>query len=127
MIELPDVPSLFVDVDGTLLHWDNYSPGKPVTTQDPNYVYDYTRCTVNGELVQALRIWHVSPRLLYIWSWGGAEHARRASQICNLTADAYLCKPWAYVDDMKEPKIFLSRAKASIHVPVLHVKERSKK
>jgi len=88
--EMPykDAPTLYVDVDGTLLTWPG---GVGSGTPKPN---EQTVAYIRGWLAQ-------SRARVYIWSFGGAEHAHNAARFCGIEnlVSGYIGKPTEILDD----------------------------
>ena len=85
--------SIAVDVDGTLVHWDN-----PRGKGDPG-----GNCTPNGALIEKLIQWKKGnlDRELTVWSGMGREHATRMVAHLNLlgVVNHIMSKPTFMFDD----------------------------
>ena len=82
-----DHPTIYVDVDGTLLIWQSrMGVGNP----EPN-----------SALLAHLTRKRAAGTQIYLWSRGGAEHARMAAQYCQAEHlfDGFLQKPQEMFDD----------------------------
>ena len=82
-----DTPTVYVDVDGTLLLWrERYGKGVPL---------------INEPLVNSLRHQHEGGTMIYLWSRGGAKHAEMAADFCGIKriVAGYMHKPQMMVDD----------------------------
>ncbi len=90
--------SLFVDVDGTLLFWDE-KPGR--VTRGVPLEQLHLHCIVNVTLVERLKRWKKPGNLLVVWSMGGKDHAQWAVKLVGLqgAVDVCLPKPCGLVDD----------------------------
>ena len=89
--EMPykDAPTLYVDVDGTLLKWPSGQAGS-------------VRPAINEAAVSYIRQWKLRPKSrVYIWSFGGQEHAENAAEFCCIKhlIDGYIGKPTEILDD----------------------------
>lgn len=97
---LPDVDSLAVDVDGTLLLWPGDKPGHVPRPGEPGFGLSPV---VNVGLVRAIKEWKQKDprRYLMVWTRGGVDHARDAVVRCDLIREADVCclKPRSFVDD----------------------------
>lgn len=96
-LKYDETPTIYVDVDGTMVFWPGADPGEapiPWTPELNNWP------AINIPLVDALKAWRgKGGRCLVIWSRAGARHARQMAQFCGLSADAYLPKPRMAIDD----------------------------
>ena len=81
-------PTAFVDVDGTLLLWT----GKNGAEAAP---------PINEALILRIRALKADGWDICVWSYGSAEHARRAVEYCGIAdvVDWCINKPTLIVDD----------------------------
>lgn len=103
MILKPDeTPTIYVDVDGTLVFWPGPDPGEAPIPWHPSLAPSsrHPWPAINQPLVDRLNAWYrPHSRCLVVWSRAGALHARQVAQYCGLTAHAYLPKPRMAIDD----------------------------
>lgn len=82
-----DTPTIYVDVDGTLLLWKGrYGDGVP---------------KANAALIAHLSAAANAGTLIYLWSRAGAAHAKQAAEFCGCRHlfTAFLHKPQQTFDD----------------------------
>lgn len=82
-----DTPTVYVDVDGTLLLWrGRYGDGTPL---------------INAPLVERIRQQHKDGVRIYVWSRAGAKHAKMATTFCGIVdiVSGHMHKPQEMVDD----------------------------
>lgn len=98
MILKPDeTPTIYVDVDGTIVYWPEPSPGEAPMPGHPRFG-EWPE--INWPMVDALKkFYQPGKTCLVIWSRAGAAHAKKMAEYCGLSADAYLPKPRLAVDD----------------------------
>lgn len=90
-----ETPTIYVDVDGTLLIWPGKA-GRPPREGEAGFG---EIPKVNAPLVEALRRWHRDGKVLVFWSRGGTKHCEFAAQLCGLKPNACLPKPRIAIDD----------------------------
>ncbi len=88
--EMPekDIETIYLDVDGTLIQWPGcVGDGEP---------------WANRTLIARLRAWlDEGDRRLFVWSYGGVAHARKAVEFCGIADIVSGCmgKPTVIIDD----------------------------
>ena len=81
-----DQPTIFCDVDDTLILWSRCVDGCPA---------------VNGPLCARLEAAKAVGYCIWLWSFGGPAHAKAAAVYCGITdiVDGYCWKPSIVIDD----------------------------
>lgn len=97
IVEFDNTPTIYCDVDGTLLFWPGEDPGCPPMDADDPLLGQAP--VINQPLVDALKAWHAKGNVLVVWSRAGGAHARKAAEMCGLSPDACLPKPRIAFDD----------------------------
>ncbi len=130
MIKVPDKPTIYVDVDDTLVMWEGIGQGDSNLMQNAVAVeYSvHSLHVVNGREIPVERILTqlVIPNKAHIdllkeskaggmsvvvWSQGGSDWAEAVVKALNLTqfVDAVVSKPVAYVDDLPATEFMTDR------------------
>lgn len=104
MIKLPDVKTIYCDVDDTLvLHKDIVSSEllekEGIKISIKNYAFFVVP---NKNHIELLKICKSHGKVVVVWSQGGSEWAEAVVDALNLReyVDLCICKPHQFVDDL---------------------------
>lgn len=96
----PKKTPVYVDVDGTLILWPGDNPGR--LPRKPTELGFGVAPIVNYDLLLKLRkLYKTGKYEIYVWSWGGAEHARNMVKLARIEdiVSGCLTKPFIVFDD----------------------------
>ena len=110
MIHLPDVDTVYFDVDDTLFLHDQLitEPEKAIKVQDPpawckpSKHAKYQWGQPHEAHIQALKDYKAQGAVIVVWSQGGSDWAKQVVEALGLTdyVDLCVCKPAVYYDDL---------------------------
>lgn len=100
MIELDDRPTVYFDVDNTLILWNK--PAENTTI----FLDNYGEVAVHEEHVNSLKQHSVRGHHVVVWSQGGAAWAATVVELLNLTeyVTLVISKPRWFYDDLSSDK-----------------------
>ena len=107
MFVLPPGPAVYVDVDTTLIEWDD-----PKNPEDCGVVWIHGKMFyVNEYNVAYLKKFADRNHAIIVWSGSGVAWAQAVVRALGLTdyVHAVLSKPSYYIDDIKDPKVWIGK------------------
>lgn len=107
MIVLKDRPTVFFDVDDTLVMWN--FPAEKDKTDIITFTYEgrAERLKIHPEHIEAIKKYKIRGHNVVVWSQGGSDWAKAVIEACGLQefVDIIVPKPAWFYDDLSGAKV----------------------